>query len=178
MSIRHFFPKLADGDREIDFKHLAPFTHSLQGHGRNGASIVLRVSFRSHVFSRAHKGETQGLFFLDENGNRRIFCEDRYAASLQLPALCLGLLSSNALTWESRDGNEKYNLASIGGALVSGAHDTVIFYLFPSGANGIDVEFVVVSFYLKTWNFAHVKRRDKIIQPIKKCYYNGHRVPK
>ena len=178
MSIRHFFPKLADGDREIDFKHLTPFTHSLDGQGREGAPIVLRVSFRSHVFSRAHKGETEGVFFVDEGGRKRTFCKDRYAASLQLPDLCRRLILSNALTWESRDGNEKYNLASIDGALVSGEHDTVIYYLYPSSADGVDVEFVVVSSYRKAWNFAHVKRRDKIIQPIKKCYYQRHRVPK
>ena len=178
MCIRHFFPKLVDGEQEFEFKHLVPFNHCLEGHGRDGAPIIVRVSFRSHVFSRARKGETEGVFFLDENGKTRIFCKDRYAASLHLSDLCRRLILSNALTWETRDGNEKYNLASIDGPLVNGEHDTVIYYLFPSDADGVDVEFVVVSFYSKAWDFARIKRRDKINQPIKKCYYQGHRVPK
>lgn len=116
--------------------------------------------------------------FMDEGGRGRVFCEDRYNASTGLPDVCRRMLDENFLTWEAQDRNGVSNMAVIDGELVTGNHTAIIYYLFPSQVEGLDVELVVKSAYEKEIDFSHIKRRFKVVQLVKTCYYKGQKVPK
>lgn len=65
----------------------------------------------------------------------------------------------------------------IDGNLITGSHDLIVYYLFPSSVDGLDVEMVVKSAYNMHVNFEHIKRRYNMIQQVKVCYYNARQVP-
>lgn len=176
-SVVRFFDPLRVQGQVHRLDHLVAFGHDLIGHGRDKSNLRVRVSFQSHVFSKScAAGDRHD--FLDEGRRARVLCPDRYGASLGLPLLCRRMLNENFLTWESEDKNGKSNMAVIDGPLVSGNHQVVLYYVFPSRADGIDVELVVKSAYEKAINFIHIKRRLNVLQVIKTCHFKQVMVPK
>lgn len=155
-----------------------PFGFDLIGHGRDEGNLRVRVSFQSHVYSRAFEPTNAAYDFLDEGGKKRVFCVDRFNNSGTLPDICRRMLSENFLTWESKDRNSVSNMAIIDGPLRTGEHQVVLYYLFPSQVDGLDVEMVVKSAYPKAINFEHIKRRYRVVQIVKSCYHSGTKVPK
>lgn len=176
MPISTGFPDLEFNGTQIEFGHLVPIRHELVGHGRDKASIHVRVSFQSHVFSQT-AGSREPLPFLDENGKARAFCPDRYKLSLDLPNFCVDVLSNNMLTWISKDRDSVSNMAVVKTPLVSGEHYAIYYYLFPSRLDDCDVELVVKSAYKRNIDFSKIKRRHKALQKIKECYYQQKVVP-
>ena len=160
-------------------KHLKPFTHALAGQASNKADLIIRVTFESHVFSTS---EGPGRHdFLDEAGNKRFFCPDRYAYSSSLPEHVRDILNLNVYTWEERDKNQSANLAVLSPAnlqLISGSHQTLIYYLYESDATGIHVEMRVKTCYEMNIDFAKRRKREKIRYHLKAVHYNGGRIPK
>ncbi|SHF39239.1 hypothetical protein SAMN05444279_13514 [Ruegeria intermedia] len=171
------FPPIQVGEQIIEFPHLVPHVVDLPNHGPDGRTLRVRISYQSHVFSQSCAHDAEDFDFLDEGKNKRTFCIDRFNLSQGLPAICTNLLESNAYTWESKDKNRVSNLAVIDGALVSGRHHVVVYYLFPSKVDGLDVEMVVKSAYEKDINFDHIKRRFRMIQKVKTCFYTKKRIP-
>ena len=159
--------------------HLVAFTHRLEGFGPNNEALVIRVTFESHVFS---KSEGLGKHdFLDESGNRRFFCADRYAFSFTLPDDVRRMLDQNVYTWEVKDKNQFANLAVLSPAslqMVSGTHNVLVYYLYHSGIAGIHVEMKVKSCYQRTINFERQKKREKIRVFLRTVCFKGGRVPK
>ncbi|WP_306046249.1 hypothetical protein [Nioella sp. MMSF_3534] len=159
--------------------HLHPFTHVFAGHGPEGRDLVLRVRFESHVFSNSYG--TGPHDFLDEAGNKRQFCANRYAFSHCLPSEIRNLLTCNAYTWEEKDRNQVANLAVLtpaGSPLISGIHTVIIYYLYPSKVEEIDVEMLVKTCYEKEISFEHRKKREKIRVYVKKACFQQVRIPK
>ena len=160
-------------------KHLVSFTHRLAGHGPDGAPLVVRVTFESHVFS---KSEGAGAHdFLDESGNKRFFCLDRYAFSFTLQDEVRKILDQNVYTWEVKDKNQVANLAVLAPAtvqMVSGIHNVLIYYLFKSSVPDINVEMKVKSCYMREIDFGRHKKREKIRVCVKTVCFNGGRIPK
>ena len=162
-----------------DLGHLAPFVHLLEGQGRDGADIRVRITFQSHVFSKDAADKPH--HFVDEAGKRRAFCPIRFGVSMGLPAACSDFLLRNVLTWEERDKSSSSNLAVIipaGAPLVSGSYQTLFYYLMPSRVPGIDVEMIVKTCYEKEINFDFRRRREKIIKHIKTAYYQQTTIPR
>ena len=159
--------------------HLVAFTHRLEGFGPNNEALVIRVTFESHVFS---KSEGLGKHdFLDESGNRRFFCADRYAFSFTLPDDVRRMLDQNVYTWEVKDKNQFANLAVLSPAslqMVSGTHNVLVYYLYHSGIAGIHVEMKVKSCYQRTINFERQKKLEKIRVFLRTVCFKGGRVPK
>jgi hypothetical protein len=159
--------------------HLAPFSHRIAGHGLNGTDIALRVSFESHVYSRSDGDRRHD--FLDESGNRRWFCSDRYDVSLTLADEVRRMIDQNVYSWETRDRNRVANLAVLNPAsqqLVSGRHNVAIYYLFAGRVPGIDVEMVVKTCYAMTVDFSRIRTRHKVRSLIKTVCFKGGRLPK
>lgn len=160
-------------------KHLRPFTHALAGHAPQNADLIIRVTFESHVFSVS---EGQGRHdFLDEAGNKRFFCADRYAYSAHLPDHVRDILNLNVYTWEERDKNQAANLAVLSPAnqqLVSGSHKALIYYLYRSSVTGIHVEMRVKTCYEKDIDFTNRRKRERIRTHLKAVCYKGGRIPK
>lgn len=159
--------------------HLAAFTHRLEGYGPNNEALVIRVTFESHVFS---KSEGLGSHdFLDESGNRRFFCPDRYDFSFTLPDDVRRILDQNVYMWEVKDKNQVANLAVLSPAslqMVSGTHNVLVYYLYQSGVAGIHVEMRVKSCYRRTIDFGRYKKREKIRVFVRTVCFKGGRVPK
>ncbi|MGH1330534.1 MAG: hypothetical protein ACRBBK_06585 [Paracoccaceae bacterium] len=173
--------KLNYNGNSVDLGHLHPFTHKLSGHGLGGQDLILRVGFRSHVFSI--KPRSRGHDFLDENNNQRDFCPIRYEFSFCLPGEVRKMLDNNVFTWEERDKNQMTNLAVIAPArsnLDSGLHNTLFYHLYPSKLEHIDVEFSVKTCYEKQINFNRKRRqkKEKIRGLVKKAHYQNTRIPK
>ncbi|HHS94711.1 MAG TPA: hypothetical protein ENK63_05180 [Rhodobacterales bacterium] len=160
-----------------EFDHLAPRVVCLQGHGRDGSDIRVRLSFQTHVYSRACGRSGADYDFRDEGQNKRCFCPRRYAQSKDLANLCETLVETKALTWVSQDKNRASNLMAVEGALTNGQHYVIVYYLFVSRVPGIDVEMVIKSAYEKEMDFSRIKRRFNTVQLIKTCYYERKRVP-
>jgi hypothetical protein len=160
-------------------KHLAQFTYCYCGHAHNKSDLIVRVTFESHVFSTSNG---QGPHdFLDENGNNRWFCEDRYAVSLGLRAEVAQILDLNVYTWEERDRNQAANLAVLTPAaqpLSNSTHRVVIYYLYGSTVPGIHVEMKLKTCYSKEIDFTKRSKREKIRTYIKSICYKGGRIPK
>lgn len=176
-SINHHFDRLMGAGFQNDLGHLQPFVLPLEGQGRNGGQLLVRVSYQSHVFSKTPTQADEGYDFIDETGARRRFCDERYRRCLKLPETCRSLWQMNALTWVSKDRNRASNMAVIEDRHVSGRHYAVIYYLFPSRNDHIDIEMVVKSAYEKYIDFSHIKRKFRMIQLAKKSYYEGKVVP-
>ena len=174
--VKNFAPIQVNGQTLV-FPHLVPHVVDLPNHGLHGATLRVRISYQSHVFSQSCAHNDKKFHFRDEGNNKRSFCIDRFNLSKGLPSICKNLLESNAYTWESKDKNRISNLAVIDGALVSGLHQIIVYYLFPSKVDGLDVEMVVKSAYEKNINFDHIKRRKRMIQMVKTCFYQKKRLP-
>ena len=69
-------------------------------------------------------------------------------------------------------------MAVVDGPMIDGERQIIVYYLYPSKVSGIDVEMVIKSGYRKIMNFGHIKRRFKVVQLTKKCYYEQVKVPK
>ena len=176
-SISKSFPPVHCSGVNYSFEHLAPRNVVIAGEGREGGDIVVRISFKSHVFSKSLPFRGEEFDFRDENDQKRSFCLTRYRASLTLAQTCEDLLVNNAPTWESRDRNRKSNLAIVEAPLVSGEHYAIFYYFFPSRKDGVDVEMVVKSAFKKYIDFSRIKRRYKMKQRLKECYYKNKTVP-
>lgn len=176
--IRTAFPDLDLEGIIHEFGHLVPFVHALPAAGRDGADLRVRVSFQSHVFCRTWSDADGPVRLRDEAHKPRTFCHDRFAASLGLPDFCRRMLAGNHLTWVSEDRNRASNMAIVDPPMQSGEHYTIIYYLFPSQVDGVDVELVVKSAYRRLIKFDHIKRRYTIGSLVKKCYYEQRLVPK
>jgi hypothetical protein len=156
---------------------LIPTAVDLQGQGRDNADLRVRISYKSHVFSKSIDAWDADFDFRDELGRKRLFCPNRYAISQTLPGVCRNMLATNAVTWISKDKRENNNLAVINGRLIDGAHDLIIYHLFPSSVDGIDVEMVVKSAYNKNLKIGSIKRKFKMIQQVRTCHFNDKNVP-
>ena len=159
------------------FPHLVPTAVNLPRQGRNNADLRVRISYKSHVFSKSLDAWEVGFDFLDELGIKRLVCPNRYALSQTLPGACRNLLTTNAVTWISKDNRQNSNLAVIDGPLIDGAHDLIIYHLFPSSVDGLDVEMVVKSAYNKNLKAKPIKRRFKMIQQVRTCHFIVRNVP-
>lgn len=165
--------------QQYSLAHLQPFTHVLPGHGPGGRDLVVRVRFESHVYSDAFG--TGPHDFLDEAGNKRYFCAARFAVSHGLAAEVRHILDCNAYTWTEKDKNQAANLAVItpaGAPLVSGSYHVIIYYLYPSKLETVDVEMLVKTCYEKDINFDHRKKREKIRVHVKTVCFKQVRIPK
>jgi len=68
-------------------------------------------------------------------------------------------------------------MAVIDGVIRDGEHAVMFYYLYPSRADGIDVEFVVKSSYMRELIASRIKRRFNVVQKIKECYFKQKVVP-
>ena len=143
------------------FDHLVPFSHTLVGHGEDGADIVVRISYTSHVFSQSLVEHTDPFDFRDKNESKRRFCLDRYTGSLALHDLCRDMINRNLYTFISRDRNSVSNLTVVGDNLTTGPHYAIFYTLFPSRLDGYDVELQVRSAYERHINFENIGSRTK-----------------
>lgn len=177
MSICKSFKSFCIENTTYTFDHLVPAVVNLAGQGRDSSDLRVRISYCSHVFSQSCLATEVDFDFKDENGQKRRFCSNRYRISIDLQSVCQKLLSENADTWMSKDRNRVNNLAVIDGPLITGQHAIIIYYLFPSLVDGLDIEMVVKSAYCKFISFEKIHRKYKIIQQIKTCYYKRKTVP-
>ena len=177
MSVTPFFPNLLVEGAEHEFSHLVPFAHTLHQQGGEKATITVRVSFKSHVFSESVPSGA-APDFRDENGKGRCFCADRYARSRHLPGLCLNAITANAYTWVSKDRNSISSLVVTDDPLNSGVQYNVIYYLYPSTHDDYDVELLVKSAYVKDVDVNRIKRRYSLLSLIRSCFFKNETIPK
>lgn len=180
MRLIHYFRPITVGDTQYRFNHLKPYKVKLEGQGKDGDDLVVRVSFRSHVFSTSCAEIYSD--FRDAGGSHRQFCTHRYQWSNNLREHCRNVILQNARSWISTDANSSSNLAVIGAAgnsrhLTNGRHYAIFYKLRPSGHRNIDVEFVVKSAFIKQIYFNNVTDRNGVRQKIKECYYQNKVVP-
>lgn len=175
--VRRSFGSLNVGGLLYQFPHLIPTAVDLPRQGRDNAVLRVRISYKSHVFSKSLDAWDVDFDFRNELGGKRLVCPDRYALSQTLPGVCRNLLATNAVTWISKDKRQHSNLAVIDGPLIDGAHDLIIYHLFPSSVDGLDVEMVVKSAYNKNLKAKPIKRRFKMIQQVKTSHFKNKKVP-
>ncbi len=168
--------RLRLGDKLIDLGHLNHQHLVLPQAGKNGADISIRVTFRSHVFSKSCVPPT-GHDFLDENGQKRLFCNERYELSHLLPDFITQMVLENHNTWESRDRNRVNNLAIFHPNPETTQKYMLVYALIPSLAKNLDVELEVKSAY-PCHNIPRIQRKFGVKQLIKTCYFQQKRVPK
>ena len=73
-------------------------------------SVVVRVEYRSHVFTRAYDQASDKPDLVHaEHGERRAFCFDRYSDSLDIPQLTTKAIQDNLPAFLSRDRNGAEN---------------------------------------------------------------------
>lgn len=173
MSIRTRHAPLNYDGREYNFDHIEAFHSSLDGHGRDGEDIRIRVSFQSHVYSEACSAfEIEK--FADEGNKFRKLCTLRYNLSLELPNLCESCIGDNWLTWESKDRNRVSNLMTVD--IEGGQSYAIVYRLTPSLSDHHDVELIVKSAYPKD-NMRPNKRKFNVKQLIKRCYFQNVSIP-
>lgn len=168
-------PVVSCGQRYI-MHHLQPHRHSLAGQGRAGADLVVRISYRSHVYSVTPDELSPNARFPDEHGRARQFCPVRYRASLQLPRLCCELIDRNQPTWPSRDRNGMSSLAVCESIHGGGLKYLIFFRVFPSAVAGLDVEMEIKSAYDAAHDPSHVKRVG-LRQVLKRCHFQNVEIP-
>jgi hypothetical protein len=151
---------------------------SLEGHGRDGAPIIVRVSYHSHVFSIADGDGALAHRFMDEAGKWRSFCQTRYSKSLALPHVCGEMVENNFPSWVSQDRNRRNNMAVTDANAAVGWQYVIMYSLFPSSAKGFDVELVVKSAYEKEVVGLHKLKKSGIRQLVKTCYFQQVAIPK
>lgn len=165
-----------------DLSHLSPFVHTLPGQGPDGTDLAIRIRFESHVFSKSHEDSSPVPHdFLDENGNKRVFCQVRYNFSHCLADEVRRMLDINAMSMQVNDKRGFYNLAVItpaGPQITNGLHNTVIYYMHKSPLDGIHTEMRVKSCYEKHIKLDGREKKAKIRVYAKRAYYEERRVPK
>lgn len=181
--MHHGLPeKLTCQGVQYDLSHLSPFVHVLPKQGPDGTDLAIRIRFESHVFSKSHANGGLGPHdFLDENGNKRAFCQVRYNFSYCLADEVRRMLDINAMSMQVHDKLGFYNLAVItpaGPQITAGLHNTVIYYMHKSQLGGIHTEMRVKSCYEKYIELNRRIKKDKIRTYAKRAYYEERRVPK
>jgi hypothetical protein len=167
------------GGRDYDISHLAPFIYTLTAAGPGGIDIKVRVSFSCHVFSE--KAAHNAAFdFLDQNGNRRIFCANRYAKCLALPQGVRDLFDKNGITWEMKDHNRIENMAALAHnpavRIVRGTYDVILYYFYPSNSQHFEIEMNVLTCHERAVN-TNDKHKLDMKQAVRACYFSKERVP-
>jgi hypothetical protein len=169
---------ITSGKTKYSLHHLQPFSIKLAGKGKDGLDLTIRVSYHSHVYSKTYTDEAVGHKFQDEGGKWREFCVDRYKLCLNLPSICADMLNQNYPSWESEDGGSKNNMAVSEANPTSGFKYLIFYELFPSAAEGVDVELVVKSAYEKQFDASRTGKRQKVIALARSVLFTGRRVPK
>ena len=170
-----------DGDLR-DLSHLSSFVVVLEGKGKDSTDLRVAVHLGLHTISRAcQTGESGNL--RDENGQSRVFCEDRYAFSLSLKDIATRMILEKYFCWESRDRNRAVNYAVLDAApgrlreLHDGEHQVVYFYLYPADGREADVNLYVTSCHTRHLNLSRVKRRFDTHMLLRKCLFENKRLP-
>ncbi|RKD35556.1 hypothetical protein BJ928_14119 [Rhizobium sp. WW_1] len=165
--------------RTVDYSnhHLQPFRHALAGHGPDGTNLIVRVSFTCHVYSKKDSQEAIETRFRDEGGRWREFCPIRHLASADLPGLCVTMMEQNFPSWISKDKNGESNMAVTERQPTSGNRYAVFYYLYPSRADNIHVEFVVKSAYHLNIDMGHYRKRELMRSLLKTCHYRQKTIP-
>lgn len=165
-----------------DLKHLESFIVTLAGKGKEGADLRVAVHLGLHTISRAcQPGEANNLY--DENGQPRVFCEDRYAFSFGLKDIVTRMVEQKYFCWESSDRNRAMNYAVLDAApgrvrqLQDGEHQVIYFYLYPSDGQRADVDLYVTSCYMRYLKFDRIKRRFDTHMLLRKCHFENKRLP-
>ncbi len=165
-------------DTKYTLHHLQPHRVIIEGHGRDGSAITIRISYKSHVYSIAGQDNAAAYQFFDEGGKRRYFCDKRYQLSLNLPQICGEMIKLNYPTWISQDHNRKNNMAVIDLNPKDGLRYIILYALLPSKAEDISVELVVKSAYEGQVNNIGKLKKLGVTQIIKKCYFEKISIPK
>jgi hypothetical protein len=166
---------------EYELSHLQPFITTVSGKGKEGGDIRVAVSLSRHTISKSCESSQKNM--TDEKGKPRMFCSDRYAFSVNLPALISTMISNNYFAWESIDRNRASNYAIIDvhpqnvHLLVDGYYWAIFFYLYPADGCYADVNFAVTSCHSRKIIFRHVKRRYTIHSLLRTCLFKVKRVP-
>lgn len=163
--------------QDYSLHHLQPRRHSVPGHGRDGVDLIVRVSFFSHVYSTDPVVDAVEALFEDERRRVRQFCTVRHDLSVALPQLCCDLIDRNQPTWRSIDKSHLNNLAVCDSPLLNGEKYVIYFDVHPSRADGVHVEMSVKSAYVKFVDFSRTGKRDTMRQILKRCHFQGVRVP-
>jgi hypothetical protein len=165
-----------------DLSHLADFIVKLAGKGKGSTDLRVRVSMSLHVVSRTCKGDEINDM-RDENERPRVFCEDRYAFSLGLREIATRMIEQKYYCWESHDRNRAVNYAIIDLApgrarrIEDGEHHVIYFYLHPDKSANSDVILRITSCHMRPMTFANVKRRYDMHTVLRKCLFEGKRLP-
>ncbi|MGA1801983.1 hypothetical protein [Rhizobium sp. HT1-10] len=170
-------PSITSRSVEYSNHHLQPFRHALVGHGPSGSDLIVRVSFTCHVYSKMDTAQAIEFRFIDEGRRWREFCPVRHLASVDLPALCRTMMNENFPSWLSKDRNGQSNMAITERQPTSGSRYAVFYYLYPSRAKNIHVEFVVKSAYRLEIDMAHYRKRELVKSLLKTCYYKQKAIP-
>jgi hypothetical protein len=165
-----------------DLGHLREFVVTAKGKGRDNADLRVAVRLGRHTVSKACPAGQHNM--TDENGKPRIFCEDRYAFSLGLPALARRMIEQNYFCWESLDQNRAMNYAVIDAApgafhtLKDGEYQVMFFYLYPADDEAkADVNLVVASCHVRGMKFRSHKRRFNVHVLLRTCLFQQKRIP-
>ena len=158
--------------------HLQPFTIKLDGKGKDGLDLTVRISFHSHVYSKVDSDDATGHRFVDEGGKWREFCTDRYALCLGLPSICTEMVIRNFPSWESRDGGKKNNMTVSEAVPTSGLKYLIFYQLVPSLADGVDVELVVKSAYEREFLAERTGKRLGVQTLLRTVLFKGTKLPK
>jgi hypothetical protein len=161
------------GGKTHSLEHLKSADVVLAAEGRNKKNVIVKVTVTSHSYSRTPL-EDEIYDFRDENDKPRVFCEDRYKASINLISYCSDSIQRNSLTWESKDRNNKSCFMMV--EIDDGKYYGIFYRLVPSYSAKYDVEFIIKSAYLVT-NLRSNPRRFNIKSLIKKCYYESKSLP-
>lgn len=169
---------ITSGGTKYSLHHLQPFVVKLDGKGKDGKDLSVRVSYHSHVYSKADSPEATGHRFQDEGGKWREFCTDRYTLCVDLPTICSDMVNLNFPSWESEDNGGKNHLAVSDATPSAGTKYLVFYELLPSETQGIDIELVVKSAYEKPFDPTRIKRRYKVQMLLRTVLFSGSKLPK
>jgi hypothetical protein len=168
---------LTSNGTKYSVHHLQPFRQILQGHGRDGSDITVRVSYHSHVYSTADAEASLAHRFQDEGGNWRSFCPIRHANSLLLPQICNDMIVQNYPSWVSPDQNRQNNMAVSDAHASEGFRYFVFYSVSPSNEENVGVELVVKSAFEKEIRNLRNVKKTGVRQVIKTCYFKEIGVP-
>lgn len=165
-----------------DLSHLESFVVTLSGKGKDNTDLRVCVHLGLHTISRGCKaGEASNL--RDENDQPRVFCEDRYAFSFGLREIVTRMIEQKYFCWESADRNRSMNYAVLDAApgrvrqLQDGEHQVIYFYLYPADDTRADVDLYITSCHMRYMRFDRIKRRFDIHMLLRKCLFEGKRLP-
>jgi hypothetical protein len=165
--------------RKVNYSlhHLQPQKIKLEGKGKEGRDLTVRVSYHSHVYSKADSEGAIEVRFSDEGGKTREFCTERHTWSLGLPKACRDMVINNYPSWPSEDGGGRNNMAVTEPAPSSGVRYLIFYEIFPSQADEIDLELVVKSAYEKDFDASRTGPRRKVHALLRESLFNERRVP-